>query len=77
MSGTQSLGEVRGVYSNKKIETCPQWQTHWHYFFRQDKNIVSGVYPNKIDGADNITSETSTHLRFEDGTGGLFEETKL
>ena len=46
-SATKSLGEVRGLYSRKKIETYPQWRKPWQFFSRKDKNIVTGVYPKK------------------------------
>ena len=75
-SATQSLGEVRGLYSKKKIETCPQWRKLWHFFSRQDKNIVREVYPKKRDRADNIISEASTTPSFGD-VRGVYSKKKI
>ena len=74
-SATQSLGEVRGVNSRKKIETCPQWRKPWHFFSRQDEKVVKGVYPKKRYGADNSASETITPPRFEE-VRGVYPKTR-
>ena len=43
------------------------------FFFRQDKNIVRGVFPNKKDGADKSISEAITTPSFGDGVGVYFK----